>query len=108
MADLIYCLKTFSFFGIPLLYYYTNHNSSIICCLISGVIYLSFGNSLLASSIGFISFERSPPERSSFGDFEILVILSAILLLIKSPVAFAVFSIPLFKVVFIASVVDFF
>ena len=39
--------------------------------------------------------------------FETLVILSAILLPIKSPVAFAVFWIALFDAVFIASVVGF-
>ena len=49
---------------------------------------------------------------SSFGNsfvdfFETLVILSAILLPIKSPVASAVFWIALFEAVFIASVVDF-
>ena len=49
---------------------------------------------------------------SSFGnsllDFlETLVILSAILLPIKSPVASAVFCIPLFDAVFIASAVGF-
>ena len=49
---------------------------------------------------------------SSFGNtlsdfFETLVILSAILLPIKSPVASAVFWIALFQAVFIVSVVDF-
>ena len=49
---------------------------------------------------------------SSFGNsladvFETLVILSAILLPIKSPVALAVFWIALFDAVFIASFVDF-
>ena len=53
-----------------------NLNSSIICCLSSGDIYLPFGISLL------VSFE------STFEDF---VILSAILLPIKSSVASAVF-----------------
>ena len=49
---------------------------------------------------------------SSFGNtlsdfFETLVILSAILLPIKSPVASAIFWIALFQAVFIVSVVDF-
>ena len=49
---------------------------------------------------------------SSFGNtlsdfFETLVILSAILLPIKSPIASAVFWIALFQAVFIVSVVDF-
>ena len=62
------------FFGIPLLYY-ASFNSSIIFCLSLGEIYLSFGIPLITSSCDF---------------FDALVILSAILLPIKSPVAFAV------------------
>ena len=38
----MYCLTNLLFFDIPLLYY-VNLNSSIICCLFSGDIYLSFG-----------------------------------------------------------------
>ena len=45
---------------------------------------------------------------NSLGDFETLVILSAILLPIKSPVASAVLWIVLFEEVFIASIEDFF
>ena len=64
------------FFGIPLLYY-AIFNSSIIFCLSLGEIYLSFGIPLITSS-------------SLCGFFEgFVVILSAILLLIKSPVASA-------------------
>ena len=74
------------FFGIPLLYYYINLNSSIICCLSCGDIYISFGISLLAS------FECNSFECNSVEDFfEALVILSAILIPIKSPVPPAVF-----------------
>ena len=74
-------LSSLLFFGIPLLYYYINLNSSIICCLSCGDIYLSFGISLLAS------FEGNP-----FRDFfETLATLSEILLAIKSPVAPAAF-----------------
>ena len=70
----------------------------MICCLFSGDMYLSFG----------ISISSSFCECNSLGDFfETLVILSAILLPIKSPVASAVFWIALFEGVFIASVVDF-
>ena len=58
--------------------YYINLNSSIVCCLSSGDIYLSFGISLLVSS-----------ECNSFEYFS--VILSEILLPIKSPAASAVF-----------------
>ena len=86
-------LSNLLFFGIPLLYYYINLNSSIICCLSCGNIYLSFGISLL------VSFDDN--------FFETLVILSAISLRIKSPVASAIFRITLFQAVFIASVVDF-
>ena len=86
MADLLYCLTNLLFLVIPLLYYHTNLNSSIICCVFSGDMYLSFGISLLASSVECISFEFN-----SFEDFEILVILSAFLLPIKSPVASVVF-----------------
>ena len=69
------------FFSIPSLYYYINLNSSIIFCLSCGDIYLSFGISLLTSC-----------ECGSFaGFFEILVILSAIILPTRSPVASAVF-----------------
>ena len=61
---------------------------------------LFFGTSiqLLASS---------PFERSSFDNFETLVILSAILLPIKPPVDYAVFWVAVFEAIFIASVVDF-
>ena len=60
-----------------------------------GDIYLFFLILLLVSSAECISFECN-----SYGDFEILVILSAILLPIKSPVASAVFRIVLFEGVF--------
>ena len=74
------------FFGILLLYYYINLNSSIICCLSCRDIYLSFGISLIAS------FDDNSFECNSRGDFfETLLILSTILLPIKSPVASAVF-----------------
>ena len=70
----------------------------MICCLFSGDMYLSFS----------ISISSSFCECNSLGDFfETLVILSAILLPIKSPVASAVFWIALFEGVFIGSVVDF-
>ena len=40
MVDLTYCLINVLFFDIPLSYYYTNLNSSLICRLFSGSIYL--------------------------------------------------------------------
>ena len=84
--------------------YYTNLNSSIICCLFSGDI--SFG----------ISISSSICECSFFGNFEILIISSAILLPIESPTASAVsesfwgsFQVLFFyEAVFVAFVVDFF
>ena len=89
------------FFDILLLYCYTNLNSSVICCLSSGDMYLSLEVALSTStSVSLFC--------SSLVDFfETLVILSAILLPIKSPVASAVFWIALFDAVLIASVVDF-
>ena len=74
-------LLNLPFFGIPLLCY-VSFNSSIIVCLSLGEIYLSFGISLLTSSDCI----------SSLCDFfeGFAVILSAILLPIKSPVASAV------------------
>ena len=84
---------------ILLILYYVNLNSWIICCLFSGDIYFSFGISisskLLFCECNFLEY------------FEAHVILFVILLPIKSPVAYAVFWIPLFEAVFIASVVDF-
>ena len=80
MADLVRHLSNLLFFDIPLLYYYGSLNSSIICCLSFGGIYLSFGISFLTSSCCF------------FTDFfHALVILSEILLPTKSPVASAAF-----------------
>ena len=78
MADLMYCLTNLLFFDIPLLYYHTNLNSSMICCIFSEDIYLYFGNSLLAFSVECINFERSSPERCLFGDFEVCILLSVI------------------------------
>ena len=74
-------LTNLLFFGNPLLYYYINLNSSIIFCISSGDICLSFGISLL-TTFGCGSF---------VGLFEILVILFAIVLTTRSPVASAVF-----------------
>ena len=73
MVDLV-CRRLLNslFFGIPLLYY-ASFNSSIIFCLSLGEIYLSFGIPLITSS--------------DCDFFDALVILSAILLPIKSPVA---------------------
>ena len=62
-------LSNLLFFDIPLLYYDINLNSSMICCLFCGDIYLSFGISLLAL------FGCNSVECNSFGDFfDVLVI----------------------------------
>ena len=75
----------FAIFDIPLLYCYTNLNSSIIYCLSSGDMYLFLGVAL-STSTSVLSFGNS-----SVDFFETLVILSAILLPIKSPAASAVY-----------------
>ena len=81
----MYCLLNILFFDIPSLYYYANLNSSIIRCLFSGDIYLSFGISISLLALLFC-------ECSSLEDFlKIFVILSAILSPIDLPVASAVF-----------------
>ena len=120
MVYWIQCLTNLLFFDIPLLYCYTklnssiicflsfgyiyiyiyffltltlihksfcgtNHNSSIICCLSSGDMYI-FLSVALSTSTSVLSFGNY------FADFfETLVILSAVLLPIKSPVASAFF-----------------
>ena len=63
----------------------TNLNSSIICCLSSGDMYLFLGVAISTSYVSLFG--------KAFADifFETLVILSAISLPIKSPVASAVF-----------------
>ena len=68
MVDLMHHLSDLLSFGIPLLHYYINLNSLIICCLSCRDIYLSFGVSLVVSFDG-----------TSFEDF-FDVISSAILL----------------------------
>ena len=84
-------LLSLLFFSIPLLYYYINLISSIICFLSCGDICLSFGISLLVS-FGDNSSEYSSFECNSIANFfDVLVILSSILLPGKSPVASAVF-----------------
>ena len=71
MVDLTHCLTNLLNFDIPLLYYYTSFNSSIICCLSSGDMYLFLGVTFSAStSVSLFC--------TSFADFfETLVILSA-------------------------------
>ena len=73
----------------------------MICYLSSGYIHFLLGVALSTSN------SLSLFCNSLVDFFEALVILSAILLPIKSPVASAVFWIALFDAAFIASVVDF-
>ena len=104
MVDLIYCVVNVLFFDIPLLYYYTNLNSSMICCLFSGDMYLSFGFSLSALSKLFLNVIPSKIFLNAI-PLKHLLFFSAILLPIKF--ASAAFWIALFEAVFIASLVDF-
>ena len=84
MLDLVYYLTILLFFDIPLLYYYISRRSSIVFCLSIGDIYLSLGFSLSCSFV-------TSSELFCGKVFETFVILSAILLQIKSPVASALF-----------------
>ena len=91
MVYLTYHLSNLLFFGIPVLYYYISLNSPIIFCLSFGETYLSFGISLLTSFDCISSFrDFFDALVTSFG-LGFAVMLSAILLSIKSPVASAVF-----------------
>ena len=83
----MYFLINLLFYDIPLLYYYTNLNWPILFCL--------------------SSFCDSPKDFFECNSVEILVILFAILLSLRSPVASEVFWITHFEAVFIASVEDF-
>ena len=80
----MYWLTNLLLSDFPLLYYYINLRSSEIFYPSSGVIYLSSGMFLSSSSV--VTSELFCDET-----FEAFVILSAILLPIKSPVASAVF-----------------
>ena len=58
MVDLMQlrCLTNLLFLYIALLYCYTNLNSSIICCLSSGDMYLFLGASISSSECDFSEF----------------------------------------------------
>ena len=82
MNDFLHCLGNLLFFDVPLLYYYTDLNLPINCCLSSRDKYLSFG----------ISFSFLASSKFFCDDFlETLFILLAFLLPIKSPVSSTVF-----------------
>ena len=80
MVNFAYCLTSVLFFDISLLYYYINLRLSIIFCFSSGEIYHSLG-----ISIYFVTVSELFCGEVS----ETVVMSSAILLPIKSPVAFA-------------------
>ena len=137
MVYLFHRLTNLLFFDIPLLYCYTNLNSSIICCLSSGdvyifnvninssiisKVYIYFGTKLNSSIVCclssgdrylFLGVALSASTSVSLFSiflvdiFKTLVILSAILLPIKPQVPSAAFWIALFEAVFIACAVDF-
>ena len=99
MVDLVYYLSNLLFFDIWLLYYYINLKSSIIFCLSSEDKYLSLDN-YLSHSFVIVS------ELFCCDVFDIFVILLAILLLIKSPVATAIFSVAILEAVLNAFAAD--
>ena len=89
MVDLMYCLASSLFFDIQSIYYYINLRSSIIFYVFPGDIYLSFGI-FLSNTI--FSASLSTVFQLLWGAvFDTFVILSAILLSIKSPVVSAFF-----------------
>ena len=102
MIDLAYYLTNLLFFGVALLYYYINLRSSIISSIFLEI-FLSLGI-FLANPIYSVSFFTRP--ELFCGIFETFVILTAILLPIKSPVASAEFGIALSKVLQSTSVID--
>ena len=81
-VDWVYYLTNLLYFDIQLLYYYIDLRSSIIFCLSSGDICLSLG---ISWSCSFVIVS----ELFCCKALDIFVILSAILLPIKSPVASA-------------------
>ena len=92
------------FFDITLLYYFLNFRSPIICCLFSGDIHFSFGIFL---SRPIFAFSFAVGSRLFFHEvIRTFIILSAILLPIKSPVASAVFFNYSFVSIFSVSVPD--
>ena len=70
----MHCVKNLLFFDTPLLYCYNNFNSSIICCISSGDMYLFLG-------VALSTFTSVSLFCNSFVDFfKTLIIMSAILL----------------------------
>ena len=101
----MYYLTSLLLFDIPLLYCHINLASSIIFYLSSVDIYLSLDISL-SNPIYFLLFV-TVSELFCGEIFETFVILSAILLPIKSPIASAIFRIAVFEAVLSASVANY-
>ena len=74
MVDMVFCIKSLLFLVIPL-FYYINLNSSIISCLSSRVMFLSFSISVSLSTV------------SEVFRGDVCLILLSTLLPIKSPAA---------------------
>ena len=89
MVDLMYCLTSSLFFDTQLIYYYINLRSSIIFCLFPGDIYLYFG--IFLSNTIFSASLSTGFQLPCGAVFDTFVILSAVLLSIKSPVVSAFF-----------------
>ena len=95
MVASMYCLTNLLFFDIALLYYYINLSSSIIHCLSLGYIYIYIYTFYLVFLFHFYFllnyFVNAIPLMIFF------VILSAILLPIKSPVGSGIFELLFFR-----------
>ena len=95
MFDLVYYLINLLFFNIPLLYYYINFRLSVIFCLSSEDIYLSFDISL--SNLVFSVSLSTVSELFCGESFDTFLILSTILLPIKSKLLLQCFEMLLLK-----------
>ena len=93
---MVYCPIDLSLFSIPLLYYFLKLRSTIFA-FFSGVIYLYLGISLSFSV--FSALFVTVPKLFWNEVLVTFIMLSTILLPIKSPIASAVFWIVLFEVV---------
>ena len=90
MVYFVYCLTNLLFFDILLLHYYTNLRWWLVICLSLGDINLYLSISLSCSSVAVSKLFCCEV-------FETFVILSAILLPIKSPAVYATFWIAFLK-----------
>ena len=100
MIHLMCYLTNLLFFDIPVLYCYTNLNSSIICCLSSRDMYILFGASISLSASLFF-------ECKSDGDFLKRLIFYQQFCYELNHQLLLLFYIARFEAVFVGSVVDF-